>query len=250
MNKKYNFFSVYLINFLDEILYRRTESIKIAIYRSIGSIASIVSFFIPIKIILLLESPRILDLVNSSVSYDITQELIVISLIVIFFISIFISILSKYFALKSLKNIKIGLWKNYNEKENKLFNKPTFLKFHTKALALLSSVVSFLILITLIFFIDYKVAFFILCCFIIFYIGFYIIINYQTKFMEVSSILFYCANVISFFMTFVFLLVMYSVYHNMELLNMILGFMLSRLIFRNIQDFFQHSLFIYKEIYR
>jgi len=227
----------------NKIFYKNKMMFLISFITSLVSISSVVSFFIPIKIILILESPSMLNLF---ISENLSINLLFSGLILIFCISVYISIFGKLYLNKISLHLRQQLWETHKIKEDISLKKATFDRTLKKTLAIYADIITLSLILFLVSWLDYMVAIFIFSCFVAFLFYTQKTAQDMDKTYEYQTLLQTLSNA-CFYMTFILILTLYFSGIKIVLISTLLAFMLSRVYFRSLQQFSINSISLYKE---
>ena len=99
-----------IFSYINKVLMNKKKIWFLGFFTSIVSISSVVSFFIPLKIILILENP---SSINGFISEDFSINLVFYSFIFVFFVAVIITIFGKLYISKISLKLKENLWSIY-----------------------------------------------------------------------------------------------------------------------------------------
>lgn len=242
----YKFFIEDICLYANKIFVSNKTMFLIAFITSLVSISAVVSFFIPIKIILILENPSILA---PMLSENLSLNIVFSGLILVFCISMYISIFGKLYINKRFIQLKQNLWEIYKNKKDGLFKKASFDRVLKKIVAIYADLMSICMIIVLIIMLDYIVACFLLVCFIGFLAHTQKTANNTDKTYDYQTVIQTLGNG-CFYVTFILILTLYFSGIKIVLINTLLAFMLSRVYFRSLQQFAINSISLHKEFYK
>lgn len=112
-----------IFSYINKVLMNNKKIWFLGFFTSIVSISSVVSFFIPLKIILILENP---SSINGFISEDFSINLVFYSFIFVFFVAVIITIFGKLYISKISLKLKENLWSIYKSSENAVLKKVVF----------------------------------------------------------------------------------------------------------------------------
>ena len=120
-----------IFSYINKVLMNNKKIWFLGFFTSIVSISSVVSFFIPLKIILILENP---SSINGFISEDFSINLVFYSFIFVFFVAVIITIFGKLYISKISLKLKENLWSIYKSSENAVLKKVVFDRVFKKEL--------------------------------------------------------------------------------------------------------------------
>ena len=118
-----------IFSYINKVLMNNKKIWFLGFFTSIVSISSVVSFFIPLKIILILENP---SSINGFISEDFSINLVFYSFIFVFFVAVIITIFGKLYISKISLKLKENLWSIYKSSENAVLKKWFLIEFLKK----------------------------------------------------------------------------------------------------------------------
>jgi hypothetical protein len=155
--------------------------------------------------------------------------------------SIFISIVGKLFVNKRALKQRERLWQNYKQ----VVKKATFIKVHKSAMELYSSTILITAVFIVVLYLEYILAIFLLTSFF----GFIIFANKVIKVKNYDySTFFRILSDSGFYATFFLILGLYFGGLKIVALEILFAFMLSRLYFRNLNQFSTQLIKLHKEM--
>ena len=232
-----------IFSYINKVLMNKKKIWFLGFFTSIVSISSVVSFFIPLKIILILENP---SSINGFISEDFSINLVFYSFIFVFFVAVIITIFGKLYISKISLKLKENLWSIYKSSENAVLKKVVFDRVFKKAIDINCDIISIVLIFSLVLFLDFYISLFLIICFFIF-------VSYARKVAFDSlkkeyQIIFQTFGNICFYLTFILIIALYFGGLKIVLINILLAFMLSRLYFRSLSSFSINLISIHKEL--
>ena len=132
-----------IFSYINKVLMNNKKIWFLGFFTSIVSISSVVSFFIPLKIILILENP---SSINGFISEDFSINLVFYSFIFVFFVAVIITIFGKLYISKISLKLKENLWSIYKSSENAVLKKVVFDRVFKKAIDINCDIISIVLI--------------------------------------------------------------------------------------------------------
>lgn len=233
-----------IFEYIEKISKNSYELWLLGLVASIVSISSVVSFFIPLKIILLLENPDALNRFEIDTLY---KEYLLYMVAFVFIISVIFSLFGKLYINKKSTTLRAKLWQDYQKRGEKTFKKAQFDRVFKNFVALYSGVVSMGLVFFIVLFLEYFIAIFLFVFLLISIKLANSLANKKDIKYEIHTIFqIICDS--GFYLTFILILFMWFVDLELELLQILLAFMLSRIFFRSLNQFSIQIINIHKEL--